>query len=722
MGWEAGPNGELTWVPDSGGGAASEPYRESGVPGLTLNQGTGQWSYYGQPVTAAEAQAISDQYIAADRAQALAPRSSSSYNVSQSYQDPAALAQDQAQFDAAQAQAKEQWLGEQELRIKQLDMQQQQLAQQAMQANRDYAIAQRQQKFLEDKFAFESSQSIATAQRETQAQMFQQQAVVANMQLTMAQIEQQTKETNARLQQEVDLFNAGKAADVSMFNIDQQTKAAMFNAEGAFNAATFNEQHAFEVQKANAENERLRQQQLIDVAGKIADAAADPGDRGKLAAFIQALGGSGAGATDAALVGSDFRTPDSVTPLEAMLRQREDIQNSPVAPYKATPVSFTPVTAGQASFTPAQASQVSGPDFSKVAMPTPNTTPYDAAGAQAKANAAVAPGVGGGGGYEAYKAAFIAGTVPEAQRVNDSTGAPLTEAERAAMPDVAIRGLYDSSSFPKMAAGGFTRGAYIGDEKGPEMHIPTPGGGRMVVPNKQTEQMVGDMKPTIAPGSNILERGAVANMRAMPDRLGQMGQPGASDLRMQRFMALINALSTSRGAMPPQMGMPPSTPHTLPVMGDGGMMDEDGEVVQGPYIGSDEEKVHIPIPGTDMTILLPKPKAKGKTKGMPKRATGGLFNQNGQSIYEGLLNDTDRTRAENFLSEAGKRAAAQTGFDINRLPTPVGVSAPGTSPFLSELVASLNAIRRGIPQDYFLEQAQRLRPTAYSEGITGRTR
>lgn len=281
------------------------------------------------------------------------------------------------------------------------------------------------------------------------------------------------------------------------------------------------------------------------------------------------------------------------------------------------------------------------------------------------------------------------------------------------MPDIAIRGLYDSSSFPKMAKGGVAKGAYIGDERGPEAHFPLPDGGRMVIPAKQTREMMRTGKPETRPATT--GSGATQSLTADGWAKAQSLMGGGQmvdDPRMQRFMALISALR----------GMPPSTPHTLPVMGDGGTVGPDGEVVQGPYIGTDEEKVHIPIPGTDMTILLPKPKAKGKTKGMPKRATGGLFNQQGQSIYEGLLNDTDRTRAEGFLSEAGKRAAAQTGFNIDRLPTPVGVSAPGTSPFLSELVASLNALRRGIPQDYFLEQQQRLRPTAYSEGITGRTR
>ena len=149
---------------------------------------------------------------------------------------------------------------------------------------------------------------------------------------------------------------------------------------------------------------------------------------------------------------------------------------------------------------------------------------------------------------------------------------------------------------------------------------------------------------------------------------------------------------------------------------------EEGGIVSGAYLGSDDgASVHIPIPGTDMTIIMP---AKGK-KGdadMDHMADGGLYQEQGKSMYEGLLSDTDRTRAQTFLNEASRRAAMGTPFDVNRLPTPVFASSPGTSPYVSNLLASLNAIQRGIPQGYFMEQANQLRPTSYAEGVIGRTR
>jgi uncharacterized cupin superfamily protein len=149
---------------------------------------------------------------------------------------------------------------------------------------------------------------------------------------------------------------------------------------------------------------------------------------------------------------------------------------------------------------------------------------------------------------------------------------------------------------------------------------------------------------------------------------------------------------------------------------------EEGGIVEGAYIGNDDgDAVHIPIPGTAMTIIMPKGKGK-KSKGMKKMATGGLFVNEGKSMYEGLLSDTDRTRAQNFLGEASKRASFGTPFDIDRLQTPVFASSPGTSRFVSDLLGSLNSIKRGLPPEYFEEQRRLLTPTAFSEGVIGRTR
>ena len=302
---------------------AKDGWQQTDVPGLSYHAGTNTYAYGGTIITDNEARQIIQDWQAKQR-------SSSSYNVSQSYADPASLALDARSLDLKaqdqafnQQMAKDQWLFQQQNAIDQLQLQRDKFAADLANNAQAFAIENQKLAFAKDQFAFTSALGLRQEERATQAQLFDQQATVAGLQLQMTSIAQHTRELNAQLQNEVAMFNAGKAADVSMFNIDQQTKVATFNAQGQFNASTFNAQMGFEVQKANVENERLRQQQLIDVAGKISEAAKDPGDRGKLAALILALGGgANIGATDAGLAQSDLRTTDSLTPLEAMLRQQ----------------------------------------------------------------------------------------------------------------------------------------------------------------------------------------------------------------------------------------------------------------------------------------------------------------------------------------------------------------------------------------------------------------
>lgn len=696
---------------------------------------------------------------------------SSSYNVSQSYQDPAALALearglDQRAYEFDQeialkredsAFAKEQWLFQKQNAIEQLNLQKEELATTQAANARSFYLEQQKLTFMQDQFAFESSLALRQEARATEAQIFSQQTAVAGIQLEMAAITQQANNLQAQLNQEVALFNAGKAADVSMFNIDQQTRVAQFNAEMAFN-----------VEQANVQNERLRQQQLIDVASRISEAAQDPGDRGALASLI--LANSGFGAPDAALAGADLRTGDSLVPLEAMLRQREDILASDPNPF-----SFTPITAGQATFTPAAPVSVPKPDFSGVQVPQVNTTPFDPSSIPTQSSAKST----GGGGFDAANQNFIATgqtTAGNEQFISGATGQPLTAEERAMMPDFVIQDLIAKGYIPAAAEGGTMPGMYLGDEKGAELHVPgfDQMGQRIqqVIPADITQRLMQRM------GNGGASIQPVPNTPFQMPQFGQMPQRPNIDMRvlmaqlppelvamMQRFQGMpaqqqqsLNYLAepqyggrpeTRAGEPAPrrgQMGGQQAQASAIKNAGAGqsnnpadqppfnvrsnpadhhqwsqalpGM--EGGGIVSGAYIGNpDGDAVHIPIPGTDMTIIMP---SKGKNKGMKKMAEGGLYQEQGKSMYEGLLSDTDRSRATAFLDEASRRAAMGTPFDINRLPTPVFASSPGTSPYVANLLASLNAIRRGIPQGYFMEQANQLRPTAYAEGVIGRTR
>lgn len=636
---------------ESGG----NPFRLGELPGLSANQADGKYYKNGRPATSDEIDAAiaikypggaPDAITSADILQNATTRRGQDYSYGASIYGTNASSANQAadrqqrayEFDQSQTFAKEQWLFQKQNAIDQLQLDRETLATQQAQNAREFVIAQQNLQLQQDKFGFESAMSLRMESRATEAQIFQQQAAVADLQMQQVAIAQRTKELNAQLQQEVNIFNAGKAADVSMFNIDQQSKAAMFNSEGAMKAGMFNAEMQFNVDKANTENERLRQEQLQRLADSISEAAKDPGDRGKLASLI--LANSGFGAMDAAIAMYDGTTPDSLMPLEALLRQREDVMSSEARPFDFTPVSFTPVTAGVANFTPAKAVQAAAPDFSGVNIPQPNTTPFNPASIPTQAPR---PAPTNDSTTQNYIASGNT-TAPGGEQFKAANGQNLTAEQRAQLPQFVIDDMIKRGQIPAMADGGIVSSAYRGDEEGQELHIPFGNGDRMVVPHDKAKKL-------------------------------------------------------------------PNKPKTAT-----------SGVVDGAYMGNDDgDAVHIPIPGTNMTIIMPIGKGK-KTKGMKKMASGGLFVNEGKSMYEGLLSDTDRTRAQNFLGEASKRASFGTPFDINHLQTPVFASSPGTSRFVSDLLGSLNSIKRGLPPEYFEEQRRLLTPTAFSEGVIGRTR
>lgn len=782
MPYVVGPDGVQVWVPDypgepepgSPGSPAGTPginigtgYQMPQIKGLVADPSTGRYidpitHTYATPAQIAAAQAgqtkaetaYQEQQIATtQRGQDISQQDSiRSAGVAARGQDISAQtaanaqAQSAQQFAESQQFAKEKWLSDQQLQIQQLALQQQTLATTQAQNARNYQIQLKNQQFLEDKFKFDSSLAMTTEARNTQAQLFNQQAQVAGIQMQMAQTTQMANDTNAQLKNATELFNAGKAADVSMFNINAKNHAAEFNAT-----------MALDTQKANMDFKQKRDQQLIDVADKISKAAADPGDRGALASLISALGPEGFGSADAAIAKSNgsLITNDSLVPLEAELRTRQNIKNEDPNPFK-----FTPVTADQASFTPATAAQAPMPNFSGVNVPTPNTTPFDASkftGLQS----AVGAGTNSASpqNFDSTQQGFIANgttTASTGQQFQSADGTPLTAEQRAQMPDFVIQNLIDTGQIPKMARGGQTSGAYIGDEQGAEMHIPLPDGNRLVIPHNMAANMPnwGNSRslftragPTTGFGDAPQQSGPTAgfgdapaqmpwNRVQMPNWGGNTPMPPAGKNewesiqglpQLQHLASAVGGLQTTHPELHSLLtnilsGQPPH-------LAGGGEVTSQGKIVAGPYMGSnDGSDVNIPIKGTNMTVIMPKPKGKGAAKGakaskLKGYATGGLVDPTtqGASIFENLVPDQNRAMATDFLDQASRRAANGTPFNINHLPTPVGVSSPGTSPYLANLLASLNAIKRGVPEGYFMEQAALDRPVAMSEGTVGRS-
>lgn len=98
---------------------------------------------------------------------------------------------------------------------------------------------------------------------------------------------------------------------------------------------------------------------------------------------------------------------------------------------------------------------------------------------------------------------------------------------------------------------------------------------------------------------------------------------------------------------------------------------------------------------------------KGKSA-LPKMADGGFS----------FGPQYDTTEAKKFQGDAFNRAVGGTPWaqgGLGGLPTSVYASSPGFSPLVAQLLGSLNAMGKGIPQQEYLRQAEQLSPLGYNQ-------
>lgn len=108
---------------------------------------------------------------------------------------------------------------------------------------------------------------------------------------------------------------------------------------------------------------------------------------------------------------------------------------------------------------------------------------------------------------------------------------------------------------------------------------------------------------------------------------------------------------------------------------------------------------------------------------------GGVAHYAGGGLFSGVGNvqDTDRTKANAFLTEAINRfrqglTGTRFADPTKPLPSAVYASAPGFDVDAAQLFASGNALETGTPASSWLRQAMLYRPNAMSERIIGRSR
>ena len=231
----------------------------------------------------------------------------------------------------------------------------------------------------------------------------------------------------------------------------------------------------------------------------------------------------------------------------------------------------------------------------------------------------------------------------------------------------------DLPVFAGYADGGLAQSAYIGDEKGPELHIPLGPGEALVIPHDKVESFL----------KSASRAGALGNANAIPKMAG--GGKVKSQRQINFLLSKNSPLTVKQRA---RLKKELKTGDVkIPRMEKGGKFPEDS--VAGDLVGM----------------------------GISSMADGGMFDQG--TIF-GTAKPADQTQTRNFLQQALRRALTGTPWQgRGRAPTPVEVSAPGTDPMVRELAASLSALGTGTPQDVFLRRAAALSPRGIAERAGG---
>lgn len=199
---------------------------------------------------------------------------------------------------------------------------------------------------------------------------------------------------------------------------------------------------------------------------------------------------------------------------------------------------------------------------------------------------------------------------------------------------------------------------------------------------------------------------------------GQPVMPAPQQAAAPNPYAAINAIAQAQAAANPN-----ANPAGFNVAGDaqpGVGAFEHGGVAQGAFMAGDssdgKENAEIVIPlgaGGAMIVStrgMDPAKVKKMRSGMQKFATGGLFDQLGDSakLSKGFLQDASKKFRE------GTPWAGMPGA----LPSPVYGSSPGFSPLLNGLLASGRALEQGVPVEYSNWLTERYKPDTI-RGTTG---
>jgi len=300
--------------------------------------------------------------------------------------------------------------------------------------------------FLQNKFAVETQQQNSRDAQATQAQIWNQQRDLLTLNQSYDQMQIGVAQFNATQQMSVDLENQRRT-------------------------------------EANLD----RRQSL---ARDIGTTAQDAGSRGKLAAQLLALQGSGGGLDAGLAGGQDFFTDESLVPLDTLLGQRDEVAKGPNF-LSATPIQAPSRPQIAAPFQQTQQGVMQSPGQTYTQLGTAagsSIGPGTANQAPLPTTVSQMPGYN----YTPQEdnpfqdLTYIETPDTSFDDGSSGTGYSVSESDFQALLD----SLSPDTPVQNFAKGGMAQGAYMGDEQGPELHIPLGPGEALVIPHAQVKNFL----------------------------------------------------------------------------------------------------------------------------------------------------------------------------------------------------------------------------------------
>jgi len=206
---------------------------------------------------------------------------------------------------------------------------------------------------------------------------------------------------------------------------------------------------------------------------------------------------------------------------------------------------------------------------------------------------------------------------------------------------------------------------------------------------------------TVAPGTPI--EASLAGLAGTPG--SAIGQDGSSFFAKGGTAASGQGYQGAMAQSPALSEMEKMTGLVFAADGFNGVVDDPTMFIAGEGVGPEHVNIQ-PVGQAHLKTSAPRSE--------PQTAGQQMLRQ--VSVPQTPQTQTPRTLQ--FLNDALRRIFGSGPF--NQIPTPIGLSAPGTSPYLQQYGASIASLGAGVDPGLFLNETMQLAPRAMQQGITRR--